>query len=289
MEVSIIIVNYNTRDLTYQCVESIWEMTKGIQYEIILVDNASKDGSVEFFSELENIVLITSDKNLGFGNANNLGFKSASGKYILFLNSDTILLNNAVKEFYDEMERSPWNVGCLGAKLLAEDGVSENNSYGYFPSLKRVFKSIFTIYLPFSKKKRKSIIQDSFEVDYIIGADLFIRRYVIDKLGLFDPEFFMYFEETELQLRYKNAGYLSKIVSTPKIIHLENASDLGVKNYSSKSRKMYFESMFIYMRKRYSKPLYILFRLLILGYLPVFILSSNSLKDRAHMCKIFFK
>lgn len=286
MDVSIIIVNYNTKNVTQNCIESVISNTKGIDYEIILVDNASRDGSIEFFKTFKDINLISCKENLGFGKANNLGFETAIGKYIFLLNSDTILLNNAVKEFYDAMENMPKDVACLGTKLLAEDGISENNSYGDFPSMKSTFKSLIKIYFPLFINKPTRRTESSFDVDYIIGADLFIRKSVIDELGLFDPDFFMYFEESNMQLRYVKEGYRNRIISTPKIIHLENFSDPS-KGNSYKSKKIYFKSMFLYMSKKYSSLNLILVRILCLGYLPLLLRKNFGLKDNVKLIRLF--
>lgn len=102
MNVSVIIVNYNTKELTKNCLASIFEKTKNIDFEVIVSDNGSTDGSIEMIkSDFPQVVLIENNVNLGFGKANNIAAKIAKGKYLLFLNSDTILLNNAVKEFFD--------------------------------------------------------------------------------------------------------------------------------------------------------------------------------------------
>lgn len=290
MDVSIIIVNYNTKEITHQCIVSILKHTKKINYEIILVDNASSDGSKLFFKSVRGIKFIESNYNLGFGKANNLGFSYSSGKYIFLLNSDTILLNNAVKKFYDAMEQEPLNVSCLGSKLLSQDGVSENNSYGVFPSITSLLASLSIIYFPFLKKKTPIISEDTFEVDYIIGADIFIRRSVILKLGLFDPDFFMYFEESYMQLKYYRAGYISKIISSPSIIHLENGSDIkNNKQYSFSSRKFYFESMFIFFKKRYPLLKYVLTRIIAFGYLPLYFKSDFTIKEKYKLILVFLK
>lgn len=288
INVSIIIVNFNTKDITYNCIQSIIEQTKELSYEIILVDNASTDGSQVFFKKFNGIKFIQSKRNIGFGRANNLGFKVASGKYIFLLNSDTILLNNAVKCFYDAMELNDKSIACLGAKLLAEDGFSENNSYGDFPSIKSTFKSILNIYLPFTKNTDKIKLRDSFEVDYIIGADLFIRKKVIDQFGLFDPDFFMYFEESNMQLRYFNSGYKNLIISTPKIIHLEGVSDPS-KGSSYASKRIYLNSMFLFFKKRYSFFKYLFVRFLCFGYLPLILRKNFTLTEKFRITCLFFK
>lgn len=289
MDVSVIIVNYNTRETTKKCLDSIFEYTKDILFEVILVDNASKDGSAEFFARDSRINLIKSEINLGFGKANNLGLRYATGKYIFLLNSDTLLLNNAIKEFYDAHENMGKNVACLGCILKAEDGVSENNSYGIFPSLSTTWHNILYLYFRWGTKSLKFDDGHSsdFRVDYIIGADLFIRREVIDHAGLFDPDFFMYFEESEMQFRYSKYGYESRIIRTPSIIHLECVSVGGGRKMPSlRQRMMYFQGMFLYMRKRYGALRYLLFRIIILMYLPTFRkMSKSGVKD---VVKLFF-
>lgn len=117
MDISIIIVNYNTKELTKNCIDSIYEKTKDIEFEVILVDNDSNDGSKELFERDKKIEFVEAGKNLGFGKANNLGLTRATGKYIFFLNSDTILVNNAVKIFFDFCEGhkdlKTGGIGCL--------------------------------------------------------------------------------------------------------------------------------------------------------------------------------
>lgn len=291
MQVSIIIVNYNTLSLTRQCIDSIVEQTKGIDFEIILVDNNSQDGSKQFFEKDPRIKYIYSKHNLGFGKANNLGYHYAKGEYVFLLNSDTILLNNAIKCFFDEAEKMPQNIACFGAKLFLRDGITQGISYGSFPNFKSVFKSILEIYLPFIFLSKKNTEQRAnFEVDYVTGADLFIRRKVIDLYGLFDPNFFMYFEETEMQERYSKYGYKSMIIDSPRIIHLERHSildNLSTKE-SLKGKKLFFEGMFIYMKKKYSLIIYILFRIMCLSFLPLFLRPKYEKREKATLLKLFF-
>lgn len=283
IDVSIIVVNYNTLETTKKCLDSIFNHTEGIIFEVILVDNNSNDGSFDYFSKDTRIKFIESGSNLGFGKANNLGLKYASGKYIFLLNSDTLLLNNAIKEFYDSHEQMPENVACLGCILKAADGISENNSYSSFPSLLSTWFNVINLYFRFKNKHLQfdDGYSPNFQVDYIIGADLFIKREVIDKAGLFDPDFFMYFEESELQLRYSKLGYESRIIRTPLIIHLECISVGGGRKMPSvKQRLMYFRSMFIFMRKRYGWFKYLLFRIIVILYLPTFRkMPRKSYKD----------
>jgi GT2 family glycosyltransferase len=119
-----------------------------------------------------------------------------------------------------------------------------------------------------------------------MGADMFLRSEVVDKLGLFDPSFFMYYEESELQYRYSKMGYRSMIVSGPEIVHLECASSkVKGKKYTYKQRRIFFESLFLYMKKRYSKIGYYIFRLIFLFQAPIFFANYYSFKEKLMMLK----
>ena len=241
MDVSIIIVNYNTKKLISDCLHSIYEQTKDIEFEVIVSDNGSVDGSVEMLkAEFPQVVLIENNANLGFGAANNRGLAVAKGKYILYLNSDTILLNNAVKCFFDYWENNPEkeNIGALGTNLQDENG-KILHSGGSFPSYKVEYSNLLhTVYgftklfflavlfnrpipLPEIKKTSKKIGC----VDYIIGADLFVKN---NNLAKFDEDFFMYYEEIYLQYIIAQNNKRRILIDTPQIIHLEGASSKKV-------------------------------------------------------------
>ncbi|MGL5203416.1 glycosyltransferase family 2 protein [Cetobacterium sp.] len=283
MDVSIIMVNYNTLELTKNTINSVIEKTSNIDYEIILIDNDSKDGSHEYFSSLnlDNFRYIQSGSNLGFGKANNLGYKIASGNYIFLLNTDTLLVNNAIKILFDEIYKDN-KIGVVGGNLYDMD-MNPVHSF-----LKEIYSFKTEIYINFGfilniPKKIVGILKsqkrDDFnysnniiEVGYITGADMMIRRECIEAVGFFDPDFFMYFEETELTSRIKKVGY--KIVSVPgaKIIHLEGKST----KFKEQKIKMFNESKFKYFDKVYgstcSKKVYLIN--LLSNYLK-FILSFN--------------
>lgn len=252
MDVSIIIVNYNTRELTQNCIHSIFENTNGVSFEVILVDNASTDGSVEFFEQQQRIQFIKSEKNLGFGKANNLGYKYAKGKYIFLLNSDTLLLNNAIKMFYDKMESIDGSIGCLGC-LLENANHQYTHSYADFPRASNLLCSLVSPLFRLLGCKKwildnpelRTNHQSFFQVEYITGADLFIRRNVIEECGLFDPDFFMYYEDPEMQHRYLKKGYKSYIYDAPKIMHLQGSS---MKPNKRKSL-IIFDSQLRYLQK----------------------------------------
>ena len=208
VDVSVIFVNYKTKDLTINAINSVIEKTKGISYEIFVVDNASNDGSIEAIEkEFPNINIIKNKVNGGFGYANNLAIKEAVGKYVFCLNTDTLLYNNAIKIMYDFMEQNS-DVGVCGGSLLDEN-LNYTAQLCKFP---RLFN--FTIIDKQNDSDSKPI-----PVDWVCGADIFIRRKILYDTGLFDDEFFMYREEIDLCKRIKNLKYQIYLVPESKIIH----------------------------------------------------------------------
>lgn len=236
-DVSVIIVNYNTRQLLADCLASVYEKTDGINFEVIVSDNGSKDGSVEMIrAEFPEVVLIENGANLGFGAANNRALDEAKGKYVLYLNSDTVLLNNAVKIFFDYFEaHAGENLGAIGCNLKDADG-KYVHSYGEIVPLKKQLCSLFHTMLGITKdtllyvisgfKKREIKIEQSVRfitgtVPFVTGADLFLQN---NEFAKFDENFFLYKEEDDLQMRMHKAGLESKLIEGPEITHLEGGS-----------------------------------------------------------------
>lgn len=243
MDVSVIIVNYNTFQVTRECIDSIVEKTHSISYEIILVDNASTDGSKESFEQDSRITYIYSEHNGGFGYGNNLGMKVAKGKYFFLLNSDTLLVNNAIKEFYDyaEAQNEKYLYGCY---LMHDDG-SYCSSFFYFPAfnIKSFLKRIFGL----KKEERLDYVEKN--VEAISGADMFFHREIYEKTGGFDENIFLYGEEGEWQYRMSKAGYGCHIIPQPQIIHLEGKS----MNMSPSKMAIKWKSHF-YILKKHMRP-----------------------------------
>ena len=252
MNVSVIIVNYNTKELTRNCLRSVFEQTKDIAFEVIVSDNGSTDGSVEMIrKEFPQVTLIENGENLGFGKANNRAAQIACGEYLLLLNSDTLFLNNALKCFYDTAKKEAEKV-AFGSWLFYADG-DVANSYGEFtkPFLFLLKKNIYDFYPAILKKRlekikanRRQNLDERF-VDFIIGADLFIAKNDFDGVGGFDEQFFMYFEDDDLCRRLLQNGVRCKIIASPRIVHLESKS-LSVK---IKRILLQDESFFCYVRK----------------------------------------
>lgn len=255
MDVSIILVSYNTKDLTRDCLRSIYEKTQGIEFEIFVVDNNSHDGSPEMIEqEFPEVRLIRNSENKGFGAANNIAIRQSNAKYIFCLNTDTILLNNAVKIFFDFMEQPEnRNVGACGGNLL-DKNMNYHSSYGKFPSILRILWTTVGLHFLFPYFYRKLFFEIKgktdkskfLSVDYITGADLFLRKRVINEVGAFDEDFFMYFEDTELCLRISKAGFSLTILPLPEIIHL---CSLSVKNIPLDKIKMFRKSELLYFKK----------------------------------------
>jgi GT2 family glycosyltransferase len=279
--------------MTSECIESVFEKTKDVEFEIILVDNASTDGSKEKFSNDGRIKYIYSAENLGFGGGNNLGYKHSTGDYIFLLNSDTLLVNNAIKEFYDYMQYAPQSVGCVGCVLQDKNGKRMHSYHSAFPSLGWIFKEILSysipkLYNPYNVRERMQA-KDHYpqKVAVITGADLFIRRNVIETCGMFDTDFFMYYEETEMQHRFQKAGFDSFVIDTPQIIHLAGYSSKNKKSVLQKM-KMPLRSRFIYAKKIFSRKEYIMFRLIHLIMVPRILLSLSTWNEKKETLKIIF-
>ncbi|MCP2029201.1 GT2 family glycosyltransferase [Flavobacterium sp. HSC-32F16] len=288
MDVSIIIVNYNTKELLANCIASIYRNTKEVNFEIIIVDNASIDGSQEFVKEnFPEVLLIESKENLGFGKANNLGAEFAKGEHLFLLNSDTILLNNAIFHFLDFYRKnSNLNIGCLGS-MLVDEKEDFIHSAEKFPFKRKIIFNVINNYLsklfrfPFTKYIPKFDNNSYLEVDYITGADLFLTKDLFFKAGKFDPIFFMYFEETDLQLQIHKLELKRYLIKDPKIIHLEGAS-VAEEDFSAKKRIMINDGMFKYFRKNSFILNYYMFRFVyLIVRLPVLVDKRLTLKEKS--------
>ena len=293
MDISVIIVNYNTCALTKQCIDSIFEHTKDVKFEVILVDNASVDGSVECFNQDNRITFVESGGNIGFGRANNLGYEHATGKYIFLLNSDTKLLNNALKIFFDYMEQAPQDIACCGTQLLnsKEERLVGNGAWGgkqtsCYDAITNPYKKLFRLILPFNQDKPVLIPNPPFEVGSIVGADMFIRRSVIEECGMFDPDFFMYGEEVEMNHRFLKAGYRLMIIGGPRIIHFIRASS-GQK-ISPRLLKMQFQGNSLYLKKTNSRLPYLIYRIMTPLRIPFLLSRKFTFKENMSIVKIFF-
>jgi len=230
IDISVIIASYNKFELLERCLDSLILHTIQIKYEIIVIDNNSTEGNIkDELSRYENIILIQNSKNKGFGAANNQGLNVAKGKYVLFLNNDTIFLENTLKIVFDFAEslNFPAIIGC---KILNEDKSLQHSVYD-FPSLLNLFTSNFFFYvlLPKSKYFNKYYLMNRkinsvTKVDVVTGAFLFSKTFLIRSIGGFDERFFFYNEETDLCYRFvKNRGQVLYFPET-SIVHLKGGT-----------------------------------------------------------------
>jgi len=232
VELSIIIVSYNTYELTKQSIDSIFEHTKGLSFEIVVVDNASTDKSVKYIrglSKKSNVKVYFSKSNRGFAGGNNIGMKMANGRYLLLLNSDTKLTNPIFKEILSFMD-SHRDVGIFSPLLKNPDG-SPQASGGYFPGLAKVFSWMFFLEdVPFLSEAikpfhpRMSYFKKERYLDWVVGAFFLMRREVYEDVGEIDEKYFMYTEEVDYSYRAKMGGW--RVFYSPRwsIVHYGGAS-----------------------------------------------------------------
>lgn len=258
--ISIIIVNYNTMQLTINCIASIYNYTKNINFEIIIVDNASSDNSVsQLRKKFLNVRVVEAFENLGFGRANNLGASIAKGEYLFFLNSDTIFIENSlfkILEFFNKKEKE-LNIGVLGCLMIDEN--NEINGFGStFPNVasfnREIIKSIPIVgRFTETKETNYNFNQEYFEIEYVLGADMFMRKTLFDAVSGFDPNYFMYYEESDLQLIISRSQYKNFIFTGTKIIHLEGGSFTEKKKVSNIKRIIVHTSRVYYAKKNFPK------------------------------------
>lgn len=248
MQISIIIVSFNTEELLADCLRSIEKAAKGLDTETYVVDNKSADDTIRTVKQkFPWVKLITNSENLGFSKANNLALKIAKGKYILVLNPDTVLEKDTLSKMLKFMDKNP-KFSMATCKVELESGKLDLDARRRFPTpwrafchfshLSKVFKNISF----FSEYYMDDIPQNqSHEVDSCTGAFMFIRSSVLKKVGFFDEDFFFYGEDLDLCYRFRQNGY--KIVYTPitKIIHYKGASS-GIKKHSKHLSKISRES-----------------------------------------------
>ena len=266
MDVSIIIINYHSAGMVIDCINSVREKTKQNSYEIIVVDNASGDGSVELLRRtFPEITVIASEENLGFGKANNLGAAQAKGEYLFLLNPDTILVNDAIGILHDYLEANP-GTGVAGGNLYTPEMAPAPSFCRRFDDLALEKRRTSWSALIGGKIRDKLHLRaagkpmDEFnhtaqpqKVAYIFGADMMLKKQVFDTVGGFDPAFFMYGEEEELTWRITCLGLDVMCVPQAQIIHLEGATVKQVNEFSPRQFKMRMDGTLTYYKKRFGR------------------------------------
>jgi len=231
--VSVIVVSYNTKEMTLACLKSIFEQTQSTTFEILLLDNASSDGSVQAirseFSDSVNIV--ASDKNLGFAAGNNLISKRAVGDYILLLNPDTVVLDRAIDRLVAFAQSWP-DAGIWGGRTLGADGTLDPTSCFSRQTLWSLFCQVAGLNIIFRSTNLFNPEDiggwdrtGERRVDIVCGCFLLIRRDIWNRLGGFNKLFFMYGEEADLCIRAQSIGCRPFVSSTATIVHYGGASE----------------------------------------------------------------
>jgi len=267
VDLSIIIVNYNVKHFLEQCLCSVRKAVQGLQAEIIVIDNKSTDNSLEYVRpRFPGIIFIANQTNTGFAQACNQGLKRAQGKYILFLNPDTILPEDCLQKSIAFLEARP-EAGALGIKMIDGSGHFLRESKRSFPSpltsfyklsgLARLFprSAVFARYHLGNLDENKD-----HPVDVLAGAYMMVKKEVLDKTGAFDETFFMYGEDIDLSYRIQQAGYINYYFSGSSIIHFKGES---TKRSSMNYVRMFYNAMSIFVRKHYGGSKASIFNILI--------------------------
>ncbi|WP_121357512.1 glycosyltransferase family 2 protein [Flavisolibacter nicotianae] len=255
LDLSIIIVTYNSEKYIGTCVNSITQNLHGLSYEIIVVDNLSTDSTQSILQQKQNVRLIRNEKNYGFATANNKGIALAQGNFVLILNPDIILTPATdLKAIIDYFEKNP-STGIVSPRLFYEDGKVQENARK-FPSLLTFFIRGFRLekYAQrFSFYKNHNVFSYisstvPVEVDWVIGAFMFTRKKIIHQVGMFDQRFFMYYEDADLCSRIKRKGYT--IVYDPGITAIHAYCRDSAKPLFSRLKMIHMKSFFRFFLKR---------------------------------------
>jgi GT2 family glycosyltransferase len=301
VDVTIIIVNYKSYDLIINCIDSIKRETKDLNYELIIIDNCSSDNSAEsLIARYDSVALIKNNNNRGFGAANNQGLEIAKGKYLLFLNNDTLLFENTVRKVFEFAEtiNKPVIVGC---KLLNQDKTLQHSTFD-FPTLMNVFSSNFFLYVIFPRLRyfnkyhlMNRRINTTAEVDTVTGAFLFCSKDIIQQIDGFDERFFFYNEETDLCYRVKQNGGEVYYYPETSIVHLKGGTAKTISWFAHKHQS---ESTIKFFQKHFSGLKYIsalgfhyigiLIRIPIFLFIGIFTFNQNLWIRSYYYFKLLF-
>lgn len=261
-DISVLIASFNTRDVLRECLQSVRRESSLLRTQIIIVDNNSVDGSQKMLEqEFPEVELIRSAVNLGFGGANNLGFQSATGCYLVLLNSDAFLAGGALLRSVQKMDETP-RCGLGGGRLVGRDG-SWQPSARRFPSLldDLIVRSGLAARFPQSRffgrfDRTWANVLEPAEVDWVPGAYSIIRSSILESTGLFDPRFFLYYEEVDLCKRIKQQGYSICYWPDVCITHIGGESSrhltsLEMSRSGSQLTLWRMRSTFLYYRKHF--------------------------------------
>jgi GT2 family glycosyltransferase len=267
MDLSFVIVNYNTLELTSNCIQSIIDKTTGLTYEIIVVDNASPDMDPDELSKRHpSIHLVKSNANIGFAKGNNLGVEKANGKYILLLNSDCELINNAPKLCFDYMESTP-KCGMTTVQLQYPDGRIQHNCRK-FRTIGWELLEVFPLYFLLNKNRREELMLHHYfghnrevSCDWVWGAYMFFPRDILQKLPSkkLSEDFWMYCEDTLWCWEFKELGYDIRFLPQGKVMHVHKGSS-KTRSQVRSSKKMSNQNHLLFMKRVYPNWRWYLFK-----------------------------
>lgn len=257
-KISILIINYNTDDLTIQAVNSVNNYVKDLQYEIIVVDNCSPNGSNlnKKLKSIPNTFFYQLNQNIGFGRANNFAYSKSKGDYVFLLNSDAYLISDIFPKLIKSIE-SNTDIGCLSPNILLENRELAI-SYGSFLTKKKILND-----LGLKKQKNEELNEISTSkkfkgktlkrVDYVTGAAMLLKRDTIEEHGFFNSSYFMYFEDMDLCFRYKSNGLSSAIEPECEVVHIGGQSYLKTDFTQIKKVKIILRSKYIFSKNLFSE------------------------------------
>ncbi|MHC4573004.1 MAG: glycosyltransferase family 2 protein [Planctomycetota bacterium] len=256
MKLSIVIVSWNVRQDLVRCIRSIEENQPCEEFEVVVVDNASTDGTVEAArKDFPEVITIVNSENRGFATANNHGIERSKGEYILFLNPDTIVQPFSLDVLVDFLDDNR-DVGACGPKLLNNNGTTQPSARR-FPTFRGALHrhTVFRFLHIFKSEYKKWLMKDfkhdkQMDVDQVMGAALMVRRSVIDKVGGMDESFFMYYEEVDLCYRIKQAGWRIVFIPEAVIIHSGGRSTGQI---PVTKRIVMLTSLLTFLRKHHGK------------------------------------
>lgn len=250
MKLSVIIVSWNTAELTLQSVASVYKQTPGFDFEIFVVDNHSSDDSVaRLKKEYPQVRIIPNNDNLGFAKANNQALALASGDYLMFLNSDVIVLDGAIGKLVNYLDTHP-DVMMVGPRLLNCDGTFQHACRRNLPNPLNSFMHLFGLGKLSAYKRMNDSPDITGETEALSGAAMMFRRRVWVDIGGLDEMFFMYGEDLDFCKRILDKGWKIVYVGEAKITHLGGSS---TKKRKTKSIKNFYEAMWLYWKKHFYK------------------------------------
>lgn len=290
MKISIIIISYNTLKLTSECIHSINKYLNAIDYEIIVVDNNSDDGSPQYIKEhFPKVKVIENSKNFGYAKAVNIGMKNAVNEICVIMNSDIVIFNDSLIKAFEYIDNS-YDIGVLGVQQLFPDK-SWQRSYGKYPSIKLALENLFFItslrnllnrYLYYRNIRKIK------NVEYIDGALLIIKKSIFNKLNGFDESYFFYTEEVDFAYRLKSANYKRIFFPYSEIIHYRGGSQKKDK-VNIKSLNMMVETNIYFFKKNISKNNFLIKIFIVIEYLHNKKLELINLMTGNKFKKMYFQ